>query len=70
MPGIKDVAEQAGLSIATVSRALSGKGNVSPRSRERARAAASAMPESLMRMVEAPGSAPPIPTIGRWMASS
>jgi DNA-binding LacI/PurR family transcriptional regulator len=41
MPGIKDVAERAGLSIATVSRALSGKGNVSPRSRERARAAAS-----------------------------
>ncbi|MEY9775243.1 MULTISPECIES: LacI family DNA-binding transcriptional regulator [unclassified Arthrobacter] len=40
MPGIKDVAERAGLSIATVSRALSGKGNVSPRSRERARAAA------------------------------
>ena len=36
MPGIKDVAERAGLSIATVSRALSGKGNVSPRSRERA----------------------------------
>ena len=30
MPGIKDVAERAGLSIATVSRALSGKGNVSP----------------------------------------
>ncbi len=26
MPGIKDVAERAGLSIATVSRALSGKG--------------------------------------------
>lgn len=40
MPGIKDVAERAGLSIATVSRALSGKGNVSPRSRERAQTAA------------------------------
>lgn len=40
MPGIKDVAERAGLSIATVSRALSGKGNVSPRSRALAQAAA------------------------------
>jgi DNA-binding LacI/PurR family transcriptional regulator len=40
LAGIKDVAEQAGLSIATVSRALSGKANVSPRSRQLAQAAA------------------------------
>ncbi|HYH77775.1 MAG TPA: LacI family DNA-binding transcriptional regulator [Arthrobacter sp.] len=40
MAGIKDVADRAGLSIATVSRALSGKANVSPKSRKLARAAA------------------------------
>lgn len=40
MAGIKDVAERAGLSIATVSRALSGRGHVSEGSRVRARAAA------------------------------
>lgn len=40
MAGIKDVANRAGLSIATVSRALSGKKNVSPKSRQLAQAAA------------------------------
>lgn len=40
MVGIKDVADLAGLSIATVSRALSGKANVSPRSRRLAQTAA------------------------------
>lgn len=40
LAGIKDVADRAGLSVATVSRALSGKANVSPRSRKLAQAAA------------------------------
>ena len=40
MAGIKDVADRAGLSIATVSRALSGKANVSAKSRMLAKAAA------------------------------
>lgn len=35
MPGIKDVAARAGVSAATVSRALSGNGNVSPASKRR-----------------------------------
>lgn len=40
MAGIKDVASRAGLSVATVSRALSGKSNVSARSRRLAQEAA------------------------------
>ncbi|HAP88443.1 MAG TPA: LacI family transcriptional regulator [Arthrobacter bacterium] len=40
LAGIKEVAERAGLSIATVSRALSGKANVSAKSRQLAKAAA------------------------------
>ena len=40
LAGIKDVADRAGLSVATVSRALSGKANVSPKSRQLAQAAA------------------------------
>lgn len=41
MAGIKEVAARAGLSTATVSRALSGKGHVSAKSRERVLQAAS-----------------------------
>jgi DNA-binding LacI/PurR family transcriptional regulator len=40
MAGIKEVASRAGLSVATVSRALSGKANVSARSRRLAQEAA------------------------------
>ena len=40
MAGIKEVASRAGLSVATVSRALSGKANVSARSRQLAQEAA------------------------------
>lgn len=40
MAGIKDVAERAGVSTATASRALSGRGHVSPAARDRVLAAA------------------------------
>lgn len=40
MAGIKEVAAKAGLSVATVSRALSGKTNVSARARRLAQEAA------------------------------
>ena len=43
MPGIDEVAVLAGVSTATVSRTLSGKGSVSPKTRERVQAAAATL---------------------------
>ncbi|WP_438354614.1 LacI family DNA-binding transcriptional regulator [Microbacterium sp. CJ88] len=43
MAGIDEVAKAAGVSTATVSRALSGRGHVSPRTRERVLAVAAAL---------------------------
>ena len=40
MAGIEDVARRAGVSVATVSRALSGRGPVSPATRDKVRAMA------------------------------
>lgn len=76
MAGIKDVAERAGLSVATVSRALSGKGNVSPASRARAQAAAAEL--GFVPSYQASGLASGrnyniglvVPTINRWYFST
>ncbi|MFJ5694976.1 LacI family DNA-binding transcriptional regulator [Arthrobacter sp. NPDC093125] len=76
MAGIKDVAERAGLSVATVSRALSGKGNVSPASRARAQAAAADL--GFVPSYQASSLASGrnyniglvVPTINRWYFSS
>jgi DNA-binding LacI/PurR family transcriptional regulator len=74
--GIKDVAEMAGLSIATVSRALSGRGNVSPASRERARAAAAELgfvpsyQASSLASGRTRNIGLMVPTVRRWYFSS
>jgi DNA-binding LacI/PurR family transcriptional regulator len=76
MAGIKDVAERAGLSIATVSRALSGKGNVSPASRERAQAAAAELgfvpsyQASSLASGRTRNIGLVVPTVRRWYFSS
>jgi DNA-binding LacI/PurR family transcriptional regulator len=76
MPGIKDVAQRAGLSIATVSRALSGKGNVSASSRERARAAAAELGYVLSYHASSLASGRNhnvgvvVPSVHRWFFSS
>jgi transcriptional regulator with XRE-family HTH domain len=48
-PTIKDVAEHAGVSIATVSRALNDKGDVSGETRERVREVARSIGYGLLR---------------------
>ena len=76
MAGIKDVAERAGLSIATVSRALSGKGNVSAASRERARSAAAELgfvpsyQASSLASGRTRNVGLVVPTVHRWYFSS
>jgi len=76
MAGIKDVAERAGLSIATVSRALSGKGHVSPASRERALAAAAELgfvpsyQASSLASGRTRNIGLVVPTVRRWYFSS
>ena len=76
MPGIKDVAERAGLSIATVSRALSGKGNVSARSRQRAQTAAAELGFVLSYQASSLASGRNhnvgvvVPSVHRWFFSS
>lgn len=76
MPGIEDVARRAGLSTATVSRALSGNGHVSAASREKVRTAAaelgyvvssnaSSLASGRMKNVGVI-----IPELGRWFFSS
>ncbi|MGP5073034.1 LacI family DNA-binding transcriptional regulator [Arthrobacter rhombi] len=76
MAGIKDVAELAGVSVATVSRALSGNGKVSAAAKERVQAAA----ESLGYVVSYNASSLAsgrsrniglvVPTVGRWFFST
>jgi DNA-binding LacI/PurR family transcriptional regulator len=76
MAGIKDVAERAGLSIATVSRALSGRGHVSTASRERARAAAAELgfvpsyQASSLASGRTRNIGVLVPTVRRWYFSS
>ena len=76
MPGIKAVAERAGLSTATVSRALSGKGNVSARSRLRAQTAAAELGFVLSYSASSLASGRNhnvgvmVPSVHRWFFSS
>lgn len=76
MASIKDVAERAGVSVATVSRALSGNGKVSPASRERVREAADALDYVVSFNASSLASGRSrniglvVPTVGRWYFST
>lgn len=74
--GIKDVAELSGLSIATVSRALGGKGSVSAKSRKRAQDAAAELGFVLSYAASSLASGRNhnigvvVPAVNRWFFSS
>lgn len=76
MASIKDVAERAGVSVATVSRALSGKGKVSEASRDRVRAAAEELGYVVSYNASSLASGRSrniglvVPTVGRWFFST
>lgn len=76
MASIKDVAERAGVSVATVSRALSGNGKVSGASRDRVRAAAEALGYVVSYNASSLASGRSrniglvVPTVGRWFFST
>lgn len=76
MASIKDVALRAGVSVATVSRALSGKGKVSEASREKVRRAAAALGYVVSYNASSLASGRSrniglvVPTVGRWYFST
>lgn len=76
MPGINDVAELAGVSTATVSRALSGKGHVSAATRERVIEAAAELGyvvssnASSLATGKTKNVGVVIPTLNQWFFSS
>ncbi|MET1034540.1 MAG: LacI family DNA-binding transcriptional regulator [Arthrobacter sp.] len=76
MPSIKDVALRAGVSVATVSRALSGKGKVSEASRAKVRRAAEELGYVVSYNASSLASGRSrnvgfvVPTVGRWFFST
>lgn len=75
-PGIKEVAELAGLSVATVSRALSSRGSVSAQSRKRAQDAAAQLGYALSYAASSLASGRHhnigvvVPAVNRWYFST